>query len=179
MARIQPVDMASAHSNVKATLGQIQGALGNVPAMFRTLGQSPAALAAMWGFFGAMGQSSLPAKLREQIALAVGETNGCSYCVNAHAAIGKHAGLTDGDVNAARRWQAGTSRDAAALAFASSLLEKKGHVSDADMAAVKAAGFDDAQVLELVAVVVQNVFTNWVNHVAGTESDFPAAPSLR
>ncbi len=179
MARIQPVDVASVQGSVKEAFGQIDRALGRVPAMFKTLGQSRAALGAMWGFFGAMGLSRLPAKLREQIALAVGETNGCTYCVNAHAALGKHAGLTDGDVLAARHWQAGTSRDAAALTFASAVLEKKGHVSDGDVSAVKAAGFDDAEVLEIVAVVVQNVFTNWVNHVAGTVSDFPAAPALR
>jgi len=166
MARIQPVEVSEAQGKVKETFGQIERGLGRVPGMFRTLGRSPAALQAMWGFFGAMGGSTLPAKLREQIALAVGQANGCGYCVDAHAAIGKHAGLTDAEVEAA-------------LHFASALLEKKGHVSDADVAAVRAAGFDDGQVLEILAVVMQNVFTNWVNHVAETASDFPPAPALR
>jgi len=179
MARIQPVEVSEAQGKVKETFGQIERGLGRVPGMFRTLGRSPAALQAMWGFFGAMGGSTLPAKLREQIALAVGQANGCGYCVDAHAAIGKHAGLTDAEVEAARRWRAGDARSQAALHFASALLEKKGHVSDADVAAVRAAGFDDGQVLEILAVVMQNVFTNWVNHVAETASDFPPAPALR
>ena len=124
-------------------------------------------------------QTSLSAKLREQIALSVGESNQCGYCVAAHSAIGKGAGLSDGELNAARMGQSADPKDAAALKFASSIVEKRGHVSDSEVAAVKAAGYNDAQVIEILAVTVQNIFTNYVNHVAQTAVDFPAAPALK
>ncbi|MGD9690915.1 MAG: carboxymuconolactone decarboxylase family protein [Phycisphaerales bacterium] len=178
MSRIQPIDPAAATGKTRELFDSIKGALGGVPNVFRVTGQSPAALGALWGVFGAMNSASIPASLREQIALSVGETNGCDYCVAAHSVLGKHAGLRDADVQAARHGNAADPKAAAALAFASAVLEHKGHVRDADLAAVRAAGYSDAQVMEIVAAVVQNVFTNWVNHVAQTPVDFPAAPAL-
>lgn len=179
MPRIQPLDPASTTGRAKETFTSIQGALGGVPAMFRTLGHSPASLQAMWSFFGAMGQSSLPPALRERIALWVGETNSCTYCVNAHSVLGKKAGLADDQLLAARKGQAEDPRSAAALRFTTALLERKGHVTDTEFAAVRQAGFSDAEILDILSVVMQNIYTNWVNHVADTASDFPAAPALR
>lgn len=179
MPRIQPVDVATAQGQARETFASIQGALGGVPAMFRTLGHAPATLQALWGVFGAMGTSTLPPSLREQIALAVGQTNGCTYCVNAHTALGKKAGLADTDLLDARRGNAADAKARAGLRFALAVLERKGHVSDADIAAARSAGYTEGEVLDIVGVVVQNVFTNWINHVADTPLDFPAAPALR
>ena len=179
MARIQPLDPAAATGATKETFNSIQGALGGVPGMFRTVGQSPASLQAMWGFFGAMGQSTVPPAVRERIALAIGQANDCGYCLAAHSALAKKAGVADAEVMAARK---GTSTDPkadAAVKFAVAILERKGHVSDADVGAVRKAGYSDAEVLEILSVVVQNVYTNWVNHVAQTAIDFPAAPALK
>jgi len=179
MPRIAPATGSAIPAKSVETLASIKGALGGTPNIFTTVAHSPAALQALWGFFGAMGQTSLSAKLREQIALAVGESNQCGYCVAAHTAIGKSAGLNDGELNAARLGQSTDAKDAAALKFANSIIEKRGHVSDGEVAAVKAAGYDDAQVIEILAVTVQNIFTNYVNHVAQTAVDFPAAPALK
>ncbi len=178
MSRITAIDPASAQGKSKEILDQIKGALGSVPNLFRTAAHSPASLQALWGIFGAMGQSHLPAKIREQIALAVGQSNGCDYCVSAHTALGKGAGLSDSDLIAARRGQSADAKSAAAIKFSLAIVERKGHVSDADLAAVKGAGFGDAEILEILTVTVQNIFTNYLNHVAQTAIDFPAAPKL-
>ncbi len=178
MPRIQPVELTAAQGQTKEILDSIRGAMGGVPAMFSTIGHSPATLRAMWGFFGAMSQSRLPGTLREQIALAVGQANDCGYCLAAHSALGKSAGLKDEDILSARRGSASDPRAAAALRFAAAVLERKGHVSDSDVAAVRAAGHGDAEILEIVAVVVQNIFTNWINHVTQVTPDFPVAPPL-
>lgn len=62
----------------------------------------------------------------------------------------------------------------AAVRFAATIVRQRGHVSDADVAAARKAGFDDAQLVEIVAHVALNTLTNYVNEVALTEIDFPA-----
>jgi AhpD family alkylhydroperoxidase len=116
--------------------------------------------------------------VREQLALDVGEANHCHYCVSAHSALGKRAGLTDQDILDSRR---GASTDLKAdvlLRFARTVVEKRGVVEDADLAAVREAGYGDAEIAEVVAHVALNIFTNYFNNVAGTAIDFPKAPAL-
>jgi uncharacterized peroxidase-related enzyme len=148
--------------------------LGVVPNLFRIVANSPAALEGYVGMLGALGRGVLPAALHERIALAVAEANGCDYCVSAHAYLGKHvAKLGDAEMDANR---AGTSNDpksAAAVRFARRVLQQRGHVADDDLRAVRNAGYDDAQIVEIVQHVALNVWTNYVNNVAQTAIDFP------
>jgi AhpD family alkylhydroperoxidase len=116
------------------------------------------------------------AELREQIALAVGEANGCQYCVSAHTAIGKRLGVAEAELEASREGAAGDPKVEAALGFARALVERRGDVTDADVARVREAGWNDAEVAEIVAHVALNVFTNYFNITAGTEIDFPKIP---
>ena len=117
-------------------------------------------------------------KLREQIALTVGEVNGCHYCVSAHSALGRMAGLSDDDLVDARRGNATDGKADTALRFARTIVEKRGLVSDEDVDRVRNAGFDDAEISEIVAAVALNIFTNYFNHVADTEVDFPEVKPL-
>lgn len=148
--------------------------MGSVPNVFRVLGNSPVALEGFLGLNGALGKGTLDAKTRERIALAVAEVNGCAYCLSAHTYLGKNvAKLDDAEITANRNGTSNVPQAAAAVRFAAKVARERGHVSDADIAEVKLAGYDDAAIVEIIAQVVANTMTNYVNEVAKTAIDFP------
>lgn len=175
MSRIAiPATKDNAPTASQPLLDGVEKQLGSVPNVFRLLANSPAVLQGFVGFSGALGRT-LDARTRERIALAVAAVDGCEYCLAAHTFIGAKLARLDADELALNR--GGTSRDpkaAAAVAFAKRVVETRGRVSDEDLAAVRTAGFGDAQIVEIVAVVAENFFTNIINNVAHTEVDFPA-----
>lgn len=175
MTRIAtPDSIDSSPVTSQPMLEAVQRQLGSVPNLFRVVGNSPAALEGYLGLNGALGRGTLEAKTRERIALVVAELNGCDYCLSAHTYLGKNlAKLDDGEIAASREGGSSDPKAAAALRFASKVVTSRGHVSDADVNAVKAAGYDDAQVVEIVLHVALNTLTNYVNEVAKTEIDFP------
>ena len=149
--------------------------MGSVPNVFRVLGNSPFALEGFLGLNGALGKGTLDAKTRERIALAVAEVNGCAYCLSAHTYLGKNvAKLDDAEITANRNGTSNVPQAAAAVRFAAKVARERGHVSDTDIAEVKLAGYDDAAIVEIIAHVVVNTMTNYVNEVAKTAIDFPA-----
>jgi uncharacterized peroxidase-related enzyme len=145
-----------------------------VPNLFRLVSNSPAALEGYLGLNGALGKGELEAATRERIALAVAEVNGCDYCLSAHSYLSKNlAKLTEAEIAANRDGSSTDSKADAAVRFAVKLVKTRGHVSDPDVQAVKNAGYNDAQVIEIVLHVALNTLTNYVNEVAKTEIDFP------
>lgn len=177
--RIPLIDRASAPASVAGTLDAIHGAFGATPNMFRTVAQSPAALNAMWGFFGALGGGSIDAQLGEKIAVAVANRNDCHYCLAAHTALGRKAGASAAEMGAAQTGQSDDPRTAAALAFALKLVEARGQVSEADVQALRSAGFSDGQAVEILAHVALNLFTNYVNVAFAVPVDFPSVALKR
>ena len=177
MSRIQPVRPETA-SKTAELLDGVKKKLGMVPNLVSTMAHSPAVANAYLGFSQALAGGSLPARLREQIALTVGQANECDYCLAAHCTLGKMAGLSAADVESARRGTAEDDKSRVALAFARKLVSDRGRVTDANVELVRQAGFSDGDINEIVANVALNLFTNYFNHVAGTEIDFPAAPKL-
>jgi uncharacterized peroxidase-related enzyme len=173
MARLNAVNGGNATGKTKELLDQVQQKLGFVPNMVRTMAVSPAVLQGYLGLSGALAGGALPATLREQIALAVAEANGCQYCVSAHTAIGKRLGLAEPELAASRDGVSSDPRVEAALVFARTLVERRGDVTDADVARVRDAGWSAAEVAEIVAHTALNIFTNYFNITAGTEIDFP------
>ncbi|MBB3462753.1 carboxymuconolactone decarboxylase family protein [Rhizobium sp. BK377] len=174
MSRISIPTKDEAPEATKPTLDGIQKSLGFVPNMSRLVANSPAVLSAFTGFQVALSKT-LDVKTRERIALAVAEVNGCGYCLSAHTYLGLNLAKISPEEIALNR--KGTSADAkanAAVSFAARIAEARGHVSDADLATVRAAGFSDAQIVEIVALVAENTFTNYLNEVARTDIDFPA-----
>lgn len=137
------------------------------------MANSPAVLEGYLGLSGAFGKGSLSAKNREQIALAVGQANHCDYCLAAHSAIGRMVGLTPDQILDSRRGTAIDPKADAVIRFARKLVDERGRVSDADVAEVRAAGLNDGAIAEVVANVALNIFTNYFNHVAETDIDFP------
>lgn len=171
MARIQPNMTPS--PDVQKTLDGVKSKLGVVPNIFQTFAHSPAVLDFYMNGTGALGKSTIPAKLRESIALTVAGQNTCDYCASAHTKIGQSLGASDDELAMNLNGQSQDAKSAAALTFASAVVVKQGRVSDADIQAFKDAGYSDAEVLEVVAIVAINIFTNYFNHVADTDVDFP------
>jgi uncharacterized peroxidase-related enzyme len=178
MSRIQPVDQDTADATTTELLGSVKRKLGAVPNIVATMANSPAVATAYLGFSQSLATGSLSPRLREQIALVVGETNGCDYCLAAHTAFGKRAGLSEQETCDARRAVAADITESVALEFARKIVSDRGNVSDGDVQQVRQAGYTDGEIAEIVANVALNLFTNYFNHVAETEVDFPAAPEL-
>jgi uncharacterized peroxidase-related enzyme len=178
MERITPVNLQTVQGRPKELLDAVKAKLGIVPNTFRSMAVAPAVLDAYLGFSGALAHGVLPARVREQLALDVGEANRCDYCVSAHSAVGKKVGLTDQDVLDSRRGASADPKTDVLLRFARMVVVKRGVVEDADIAAVRAAGYGDAEIAEVLAHVALNIFTNYFNNVAGTTIDFPKAPAL-
>lgn len=156
-----------------AALAQIHQAFGATPNMFKAVANSPAALQSMWAAFGALGNGTLGARLGEEIAVAIANRNRCEYCLAAHTALGRKAGASSADMAAAQQGRSADARTAAALAFALKVVEQRGQVTQADVAALKEAGFQDEQVVEILAHVALNLFTNYVNVALDVPTDFP------
>ncbi len=173
MSRLPAIPTETASGRAKQLLDGVQTKLKMTPNFLRVMANSPAVLEGYLGFSGALTGGSLPAKLREEIALAVGEQNGCEYCVSAHSAIGKLTGLTDTDIERAREARSGSPKHTAALTFARKLVANKGQVTDADFEPVRQAGFSEGDVAEIVAHVALNVFTNYFNIATEVDVDFP------
>ncbi len=178
MTRLNTVQPETATGRAKELLEAIQHKLGLVPNMTRAMANSPATLDGYLQLGGALAKGKLSARVREQIALAVAEANGCDYCLAAHTAVAKAAGLTAEQARDARRAAPVDPRTAAVVRFARRLVDVRGRVTAADLAAVRAAGWDDGTIAEVIANVALQVFTNYFNLAADTDLDFPAVPPL-
>ena len=173
MPRLQPVNPSTATGKGKELLDAVKGNLGMVPNMTMVMASSPAVLEAYLGFSGALAGGLLDAKTREELALLTAQQNHCNYCLSAHTAIGKMAGLDCQQIVGSRAGHGTSPRTTAALHFAMRVLETKGEISDADLAAVREVGFAEGEIAEILAHVALNVFTNYFNVAADVDIDFP------
>jgi uncharacterized peroxidase-related enzyme len=178
MSRLNQLSPDTATGRAKELLGTVKNKLGLIPNMTRAMANAPAVLDGYLQFSGALSKGTLPAKVREQIALAVSQANGCDYCLSAHSAIGKMVGLTAEQIRDSRIGTAVDPKTDALIRFARKVVETRGRVSDADLDDVREVGFDDGVIAEVVAHVALNVFTNYFNELAETDIDFPKAEVL-
>lgn len=180
MSLIQtPASIEDAPAASQPLLQAVKAQLGVVPNLFRLVSNSPAALEGYLGLSGALAKGALPAQTRERIALAVAEINGCDYCLAAHAYLGKNlAKLDDAEIAANRNGVSTDAKADAAVRFAAKIARSRGRTDEADLKAVRAAGYDDAQIVEIVLHVALNTWTNYINLVGGTVLDFPASQAL-
>jgi uncharacterized peroxidase-related enzyme len=169
-----PASTDAAPAESRPMLEAVKKQLGVVPNLFRLVSTSPAALEGYLGLSGALGKGSLPAPTRERIALAIAQVNGCDYCLSAHSYLGKHlAKLDESEMAANRNGHSNDPKADAAVVFAVRVATQRGRVSNDDLRAVRFAGYEDAQIIEIVQHVALNVWTNYLNNVAETEIDFP------
>ena len=176
--RIPTLDISSASNGSKAALEQIKTKFGKVPNIFASVAHSPAALNTLMGMFGALEEGRLAGKAHEAIALRVGKIHGCAYCTAAHTAKAKMMGMTTDETVALRKGESDDAKLKAILHLTTALVEKRGQVSDGEVQAARDAGVSDAEMLEALAIVALNTFTNYINALVQTKVDFPAAPSI-
>ena len=169
--RIAPATEAA--KPAPAIFAMLERALGTVPNLHRTLAHAPEVLEAYTHFAGQLAKGRLDPKLRESIAVAVAGANGCDYCAAAHATLGQQAGLERDELQRNLAGESSDERVSAALRFVRTVLAECGAIDDATLDAVRTAGFDDGEIVELIAHTGLNTFTNLFNNVARTEVDFP------
>jgi uncharacterized peroxidase-related enzyme len=174
MARIAIPTTEQSPAASKPLLDVVKKQLGIVPNLMKLVGNSPAALEGYLSLNGALAKGVLLIALRERIALSVAQYNTCEYCLAAHTYIGKNLAKIDAsEIEAAREGLSKDSKTQAALQFALRVASQRGKVNDQDIAKLRAAGFDDASIVEIVLNVALNVLTNYINNVAQTDVDFP------
>jgi len=174
MSHIPTPTVEEAPAATRPLLAAVKQQLGTVPNLFRVVANSPAALEAYLAFSDALRKGALAAATRERIALAVAEVNGCDYCLSAHTYLARNlAKLDDAEITANRNGASNDVKADVAVRFATQLVRERGHASQADIDAVKGAGYSNAEIVEIIAHVALNVFTNTINEALSTEIDFP------
>jgi uncharacterized peroxidase-related enzyme len=173
MSRFNLVQPQQAEGQTQELLDAVGKQLGRVPNLMKALANSPAALQSYLAFHGALGKGQLDLRTRERIALAIGEANACQYCVSAHTALGNRAGLDESEIAAAREGWSADPRGDAAVKFALALMEHRGEATAAEFNALREAGFDDGQIVEIVVHVALNVLTNFIARSGQIDIDFP------
>ena len=174
MLRLNPVEPDQVGKELQGLLERGRPGFEGIPNFLRILAKSPAAALAYAQAEGALAQGRLSGRQREQIALAVAEINGSKYCLLAHSVTGRNAGLTGEEIQSARHAAAPEARADQMLRFTQSMVLQRGEISDEDLGALRKAGFSDAEVIEIVANIALNVFTNYLNILSKTEVDFPS-----
>lgn len=178
MSRITVVNPNTATGEARRLLEAVQSQLGVTPNFIRVLANSPKALEGFLGLHGASGGLSLDKATQERIALATAESNACQYCVSAHTAIGRHAGLSNEEMALNRRGTSGEAKAAAVVAFARALNESRGELTASEFEAARKAGLTDAEIVEVITVVALNIFTNLLGKATRVEIDFPQVALL-
>ncbi|HET7208673.1 MAG TPA: carboxymuconolactone decarboxylase family protein [Terriglobales bacterium] len=171
--RFKAVDSAAAKGEAEDLLKAVEAKYGAVPNSFKVMANSPKTLSGFRGLSDTLGEGLLPFETRYQIAIAVSELNKCPYCLSAFTALGKAGGISDRALEACRLSGSDDPKIDAALKFAKAILKSHGSVSDDDFMKIRAAGYSDGEILEIVGNVALYIFANYLNLVSKTEIDFP------
>ncbi len=178
MGRIDIVTQDNANTEQKVLLDAVRAKLGMVPNFLAVLAQSPDALKAFLGLHAIAESGQLDPQTRERIALVVAQHNACAYCLSAHTAIGRKAGLETSEIEANRAGTSQNPKAAAAVTFAKALNEHLGEVTEAELDAVRNAGYGDAEIVEIITHVGMNILTNLIGKASRVEIDFPKVAVL-
>ncbi len=182
MQRLNSVNPELAEGRARELLDTVSQTFGATPNTTKVMANSPAVLESFLAFSQAMGQAAIGEKLHNQVKLSTSESNSCHYCTSLLSAVGPSAGLTADDILAGRTGSSKDHRTDAALKFAEAVLEHRGKVSGDQLDAVRDAGFNDAEIVEIVEIVTSVVlgcFTNFLNNVGDTELDVPHAEPVQ
>ncbi|MGF1580082.1 MAG: carboxymuconolactone decarboxylase family protein [Gemmataceae bacterium] len=178
MPRLNVVEPAQATGEVKKIYDNLEKAMGKVINIFQGMGNSEAALNAYLGMSATLKKGHLSPEDREVVYITVSQANGCNYCLAAHTGIAKTIGMTDEQVIAIRKMQPEAAKHQALGRFVQRVMETKGFVENADLQAVRDAGYNDGQIAETIAFIGLATYSNYFNHVFATELDFPAIPEV-
>ncbi|TDD70647.1 carboxymuconolactone decarboxylase family protein [Jiangella aurantiaca] len=174
MPRIAQIEPENATGAAAGLLAEVQRALGVTPNMTKVMASSPALLQGYLALYGALGGGVIPAPVRERLALATAEANGCEYCLSAHTYVGANIAKVDADeLDRARSAESADPHTAALLALSNAILQNAGDVDDAALTAARAAGVTDAEIGEVVGHIALNVLTNYFNILSQVDNDWP------
>lgn len=180
MSRIPVHTVATAPESSRDELKALEAKIGKVLNIHGGMAHAPvvlqgyAALARAIADFG-----TFDARVRETIALVVGNANECTYCESAHTTGARKAGFTEDQVMAIRKGQVHFDDKLSALtALVRESVGNLGHVDDATWQSALQAGWSDAELTEVSVHIAINLFTNHFNHLVETELDVPRAPAL-
>ncbi len=173
MSRIQVINNDIATAEQQALFTAIKAELGVVPNFLRIFANSPVALNAFLGLYGVAKQGSLDLATRERIALAIAQQNSCEYCLSAHTALGKNAGLSTDEISANRAGNSQDAKAAVAVRLARSLMENLGEITTAELIEARNAGFSESDIVEIITHVGLNMLTNMIGKASRVEIDFP------
>ena len=176
MSRIVTPALETATGATAEIYAQIKKAVGSVPNTFAAIGaHGPAALKAVLQADGVLAAGSLSKQDQETIKLVVSEVAGCDYCVAAHSLLGKLAGLKPDALRQIRTGQStGDAKRDALAHFVRTLAQTSGTIGEAEVQAIRAVGYTDAQLVDISLAIALTVFTNVFNRINDTEIDFPA-----
>lgn len=173
MSRLPLVTSETADTEQRELLGEVLRQLGRVPNLYAAMANSPATLRGYLRLRDSLSEGALDARTREQLALLIAGDNGCEYCVSAHTMRARKMGFTPAAIAATHAATADDPHTEAVLLFAREVLRAGGRVSDEQLAAARKDGVDDGELAEAVGHVALNVLSNYFNHVARPELDFP------
>jgi uncharacterized peroxidase-related enzyme len=166
MSTVKPINPAKLTGTTAALVEETRQELGFVPDLMCMLSHSPAALRGYLGLRASLKGCSLPTSLRERIAIAVAGVNGCNSCLVNHRHMARGAGVAASEIDAAARFASDDHVVAVVLRFAEAIIGSRGHVDEATFAAIRKAGFGDAAIVEIAAVIGANMLANFVNNLA-------------
>jgi uncharacterized peroxidase-related enzyme len=169
MPRITPVNPDSASGKAKELLDATTKKNGRTLNLLATMANAPAVLEGYLNLAGSLSGGSLSPKIREQIAIAVAAANSCEYCLAAHTAIGKGAGVSEEDLAGAQTGEVSDPKAVGVLRLAGVVVDKAGRLSDQDLQRAREDGLTDAEIIETTANVALNILTNYINNVAHTD----------
>ena len=174
MQRITTLTINTATSQAQKTqLVALKKAMGAEINLFGAMSNSSSALEGFLSFKDSLEKGVLSKKLSEQLALTIAGTNGCHYCASAHAFIGGKLGLSEAEIRANLNAHSEDSQTDAILSFAKQVIEQRGRVTTNQLATVEAAGFSHEQLVEVIAHIALNTFTNYFNEAFEIDIDFP------
>lgn len=171
--RILPVTDTDTPEKSKPMLEAVAAQFGKAPNMLRTLAHSPAALQSYLSQVTALSGGELAVQLREQIALVTAGISGCDYCASAHTLAGKRRGLDAAEMLENLAGRSGDPKTRVALDFVHAMVTRRGQIAGDAVDGLRRAGYSEGEIVEIIAHVGMNLFTNYVNHIAGTVIDFP------
>jgi uncharacterized peroxidase-related enzyme len=174
MTNFAPVEPEAATGKATDLLAQVQKSLGLTPNMTKVMANSPALLEGYLALSGAVGSGAIPAGVRERLAIATAQLNGCEYCLSAHTYIGANIAEVDAaELDNARRGESDDPHVAALLKLSNTIAENAGDVDEVDIKAAREAGVTEEEIGEVVANLALNILTNYFNVLARVDNDWP------
>lgn len=178
MSHLKVLNREEVNEGSQAIFDALKKKVGMVPNLYAATANSPKALNALLTLGENLGGGEFSGKEVEAISLAVGEANSCDYCISAHTVIAKMNGLSEEETLALRAANSSDTKLNALAQLAREITITRGKPAAEFIENFFSAGYNSAALAELIGLVAQNTFTNYINDIAEVPIDFPLAKNL-